>query len=230
MTMPNVPITAEFPIYDPGAVFADVLAAALVARGILPSIEHVVYGPGGAHENDPPAPRVCIDFADDFTVIRPLVGNTNHGLGLVVSMTDDEDVDYEGAARSVFQKRETMIMTLWARIPESGEEDPKDLMSAGAARLARLAMFELEARVLSVLHDEFNLSIPSGGITGKIARASEQDEQYGASCTLLIPFYTDVPGSEFLVKVSEQAPMEADMIAVTEDSEYLAATVHIPAS
>lgn len=227
MTMPNVPIVAEFPVEDPGAAFADALATALVARGILPSIEHVVYGPGGAHENDPPAPRVCIDFADDFSVMRPQAGNTNHGLGLVAAMVDDDDIDYEGVTRSIGQVLERMIITLWARIPESGTEDSKDLMSAGAARLARLAMFQLRARVLSVLHDEFNLSIPNGGITGKIARASEQDEQYGASCTLVIPFYTQVP-SDLRVAVSTATPMEADMIAETETNEYLAATVHIP--
>lgn len=229
MTMPSVPIVQNFPIDDPVAVFAQLLATKLVQHGVIPSVEHVVYGPGAFDENDPPAPRVCLEIADDFTVMPPEAGETNPGPGLVVPMTQG-GVQFDAHARSVYQIAEKMLMHLFARVPESGEEDPKDLMGRGPAIIAERAKRELRARVLAVLHDEFNLAIQSGGISGKHRNASESDGHYGAACTIVIPFYTQVPGSELLVKVSEQVPAEFEALAVTPTGdEFLAATVNVPA-
>lgn len=227
MTMPVVPIIDEFPITNQVLGFSSTLASALVTRGVIPSVDHVVYGPGAAHENDPPAPRVSIEFADDFAVTRPIPGRTNPGIGLVAQMEQD-DLEYEMAARSVYQIEYQMLITIWARTPESGQEDSKDTKGMGPAILAKLALMELKARVLSVFHDVFNLDFGSGGASGKFTRAAEQDEQYGAACTIVVPFYTQVPGSDQYVKVSEQVPMESDMFALTDTDEFLVATVNNP--
>lgn len=228
--MPIFPVPRLVKLSDPAKTFTDILRERLVELGIVPSGEHVIYGPGRSDENDPQAPRIHVDVDDSFTVTQPSPGATNYGDNIRETLegeNEDGPVSYEERSSSIATINERLIITGLARIPEDGEDDPVDMSGDTAALIYRRAQFELRSRVISCVTEILNLSIPKSGMIGKNIKGAEGASQYGAAFTLVVPFTTEVPTMRALVLVRAGIPADAKVTLETPEGDVEMANVRM---
>ena len=201
-------VSAPFPVYDPLAVFTDLLRDALVADGILTG-DRVTYGSGLSFRQEE-APHVYVDLAPNALAARPGAGATNNGFGLKTQMPDDDNIDVAVEARSLWTCLDNMLVTILGQVPESGEE-ADDLRGDEPAKLARLSVFQLRARVLKAVYHILHIG-PNATIPMNWVRPDEQEFQFGSAVQLVITLGTEVPDEQVIVaKPSGEVTMIAEL-------------------
>lgn len=205
-------VSKPFPVYDPLASFTDLLRDALVADGILTG-DRVTYGSGFVFRQEE-APHVYVDLAPNAVAARPGAGATNNGFGLRTQMQDDDDETVDVETRSLWTCLDTMLVTILGQVPEDGQE-ADDIRGDEPAKLSRLSVFQLRARVLKavylILRIGSNSTIPMNWI-----RPDEQEFQYGAAVQLSITLGTEVPDEQLIVA---KPPGEVTVIAKMPSGE-----------
>jgi hypothetical protein len=135
-------------------------------------------------------------------------------------------VPYELVAPSVATIRETMRFTLWARVPEDGEADPIDLSGDVQSKINRRAVMELRSRTVSIVCELLGSS-RAGEIQGRMLKAEEGTGQSGAGCEFSVPFYTEVPSTAGLVRVTPTTAQEFEVTAAFPEGDKVMAIVTV---
>lgn len=201
-------VSKPFPVYDPIAAFTDLLRGKLVAEGILTG-DRVTYGAGLAYRQED-APHVYVELAPSATAARPGAGATNTGFGIRQQMKDDQDVDVDVETRSLWTCLDGMLVTILGQVPESGE-DADELRGDEPAKLSRLSVFQLRARVLAAVYHILHIGTTST-IPMTWVRPEDQEFQYGAAIQLTITLGTEVPDEPLiLAKPSGEVTVIAKM-------------------